>query len=56
MLSGVLIGVAAALVAMVALQPRYLAGLGIDGLAWLCGVVALRFVPARSPHERPRRG
>lgn len=29
----------------VALQPRYLAGLGLDGLAWLFSVVALRFLP-----------
>jgi drug/metabolite transporter (DMT)-like permease len=29
----------------VAVQPRYLAGLGADGLAWLCSAVALRFLP-----------
>jgi drug/metabolite transporter (DMT)-like permease len=29
----------------VAVQPRYLAGLGFDGLAWLCSAVALRFLP-----------
>lgn len=29
----------------VALQPRYLAGLGADGLAWFCSAVALRFLP-----------
>lgn len=29
----------------IAVQPRYLAGLGCDGLAWLFSVVALRFLP-----------
>jgi drug/metabolite transporter (DMT)-like permease len=67
MLSRVLIGVGAALVAMVlnsvgallqadgalragrsrpiAVQPRYLLGLGADAVAWLFSVVALRFLP-----------
>jgi drug/metabolite transporter (DMT)-like permease len=27
------------------LQPRYLGGLGMDGLGWVCTVVALRFLP-----------
>lgn len=67
MLSPVLIGLGAALVAMVlnsigallqadgalratrtrpvAVQPRYLAGLGADGLAWVCSAFALRFLP-----------
>jgi drug/metabolite transporter (DMT)-like permease len=29
----------------VAVQPRYLAGLGTDGLAWLCSAFALRYLP-----------
>ena len=29
----------------VAVQPRYLGGLGADGLAWLCSAFALRFLP-----------
>lgn len=29
----------------VGVQPRYLAGLGVDGVAWLCSAVALRFLP-----------
>jgi len=29
----------------VAVQPRYLAGLGVDLMAWLCAVVALRELP-----------
>lgn len=67
MLASVLIGVGAALVAMVlnslgallqadgalrasrtrpiAVQPRYLLGLGADAVAWLFSVVALRFLP-----------
>ncbi|MDN5749894.1 MAG: hypothetical protein L0H64_15470, partial [Pseudonocardia sp.] len=67
MLMRVLIGLGAALVAMVlnsigallqadgalratrarpvGVQPRYLAGLGIDGVAWLCAALALRFLP-----------
>lgn len=29
----------------VGLQPRYLGGLALDGIAWLCSAVALRFLP-----------
>ncbi|WP_300014984.1 hypothetical protein [Pseudonocardia sp.] len=29
----------------IVVQPRYLAGLGFDGAAWLCSAVALRFLP-----------
>ena len=29
----------------VAVQPRYLAGLGLDAVAWLCSAFALRFLP-----------